>query len=323
MNFTYFFKNKKSVDEIHDFGKYDFLFSFYSKVDRVKLILEKLDRNKTILFAEDESIDILIDGSYQIEKVPCGSKASLFFVQNSNDFIAKDIVSKKICIDATGFPTPYLLCFLRMLYSRGVKEIDIFYSEPQKYKESEHTLFTDEFDCVRTVDGMGGIHTSEGSSESKKDLMIIAAGYDHERLMDVANFQKQAKKVILLGFPSLSPIMFQENIIRAKEAESDLGQECFNNMDDNIYAPAYDPFATAQALSDYLKNNGGRFNNIYFAPLSSKPQTLGFALYYMYEKGWEKNMSIIYPMCKKYISDNSTGISKVWCYKFEFPEKKG
>ena len=321
MNFTYFYKNKKPVNEVHNFGKYDILFSFFSKADRVKLILEKLDRDETILFTEDESsIDISLDDSYQIKNVPCDSNSSLFFIQNSRDFIVEDIVSKKICIDATGFPTPHLLCLLRTLYSRGVNKIDIFYSEPQKYKASEHTLFTDEFDCVRTVDGMGGMHTSEGTSESKKDLMVIAAGYDHERLMNVANFKKQAKKVILLGFPSLSPIMFQENIIRAKEAESDLGQDCFNNMDGNIYAPAYDPFATAQALSDYLKNNEGKYINIYLAPLSSKPQTLGFALYYMYEKGWEKNMSIVYPMCKKYISDNSTGISKVWCYKFEFPE---
>ena len=176
MNFTYFYKNKKSVTEIHNFGKYDILFSFFSKVDRVKLILEKLDRDKTILFTEDESsIDISLDDSCQIKNVPCGLNSSLFFIQNSSDFIVEDIVSKKICIDATGFPTPHLLCFLRTLYSRGVKKIDIFYSEPQKYKASEHTLFTDEFYCVRTVDGMGGMHTSEGTSDVSTSLISSLA----------------------------------------------------------------------------------------------------------------------------------------------------
>ena len=89
-------------------------------------------------------------------------------------------------------------------------------------------------------------------------------------------------------------------------------------MDANIYSPANDPFATAQAIKEYLDLNAKNYESIYFAPLSSKPQTLGIALYYIYEKGWTKKMSILYPMCKNYIADCTEGIANIWRYKFEF-----
>lgn len=47
--------------------------------------------------------------------------------------------------------------------------------------------------------------------------------------------------------------MFQENILRAHEAEAAIETECFKDMDSNIYAPAYDPFVTAQAISEYVE----------------------------------------------------------------------
>lgn len=55
----------------------------------------------------------------------------------------------------------------------------------------------------------------------------------------------------------------------------------------------------------------------YLAPLSSKPQALGLALYYIWENGLEKPMSIIYPFCERYIGDTATGIARVWRYEVE------
>lgn len=155
----------------------------------------------------------------------------------------------------------------------------------------------------------------------ENDLLIIAAGYDHSRIIDVANYKKSAKKVLLFGFPSSSPGMFQENIIRAYQAEAAVGSDCFKDMDLNIFAPANDPFSTAQALKEYIEKTSKRrpVSNIYLAPLSSKPQALGIALYYIWEKGLERPMSIIYPFCERYIGDTATGIARVWRYEVELP----
>ena len=65
--------------------------------------------------------------------------------------------------------------------------------------------------------GRSGIHTSKDDN----DLLIIAAGYDHSRIVEWQPKRKDArKKVLLFGFPAISPGMFQENILRAHEAEA-------------------------------------------------------------------------------------------------------
>ena len=88
-------------------------------------------------------------------------------------------------------------------------------------------------------------------------------------------------------------------------------------MTNSIFAPAYDPFVTAQAIKDYVekKQMEKPITNLYLAPLSSKPQALGMALYYLWEDGSNKPMSIIYPICDKYVQDNAIGIGRIWIYK--------
>lgn len=104
---------------------------------------------------------------------------------------------------------------------------------------------------VKQMHGRSGIHTSKDDN----DLLIIAAGYDHSRIVEWQPKRKDArKKVLLFGFPAISPGMFQENILRAHEAEAAIETECFKDMDSNIYAPAYDPFVTAQAISEYVES---------------------------------------------------------------------
>ena len=118
------------------------------------------------------------------------------------------------------------------------------------------------------------------TSKDDNDLLIIAAGYDHSRIVEWQPKRKDArKKVLLFGFPAISPGMFQENILRAHEAEAAIETECFKDMDSNIYAPAYDPFVTAQAISEYVEKQNKRapITNIYLSPLSTKPHALGMA----------------------------------------------
>ena len=89
----------------------------------------------------------------------------------------------------------------------------------------------------------------------------------------------------------------------------------------NTYAPAYDPFVTAQAISEYVEKQNKRapITNIYLSPLSTKPHALGMALYFLWEHGFNKNISLIYPYCQQYITDNSDGIARIWRYEIQLP----
>ena len=53
-----------------------------------------------------------------------------------------------------------------------------------------------------------------------------------------------------------------------------------------MFRPANDPFATANVLQERVKaeESRGGVTNLYLAPLGTKPQTLGFALYFATEQ---------------------------------------
>ena len=160
--------------------------------------------------------------------------------------------------------------------------------------------------------GRSGIHTSKDDN----DLLIIAAGYDHSRIVEWQPKRKDArKKVLLFGFPAISPGMFQENILRAHEAEAAIETECFKDMDSNIYAPAYDPFVTAQAISEYVEKQ----NKYLPVPIIYETSCSWYGLYFLWEHGFNKNISLIYPYCQQYITDNSDGIARIWRYEIQLP----
>lgn len=322
MDFTYFYKQKfDSPEGLSGLGTYDVFISSFLDTERVKTPSMHVSRDKELWFVSDMDCDNLF----------LSGKNTVTLSQN-NDYIrmmeaikSLGLTDKKICIDATGFNIQYLLFLMRTMQYLKIKKFDVIYTEPQQYMNDEETQFTDMFSEVDQILGLGG----ENTSETHNDLLIIAAGYDHSRIMDVANSKKHARKALLFGFPSISPSMFQENILRAYRAESAVGSDCFNDMDRNIYAPAYDPFVTAQAIHDYIEHSrkilkkeqgdDADFTNIYFAPLSTKPHALGIVLYYLWKNGWFNNMTVLYPKCHNYISDNSKGIRRVWNYKFELP----
>jgi hypothetical protein len=248
--------------------------------------------------------------------------ARVFHITEETDGgISKALIEsgyEKVCVDITGFCIPQMLVLFRFLQVNNFKAVDYIYTEPNQYKENEHTQFSSGFTEVKQVYGYRGSH----NSDMDRDLLIIAAGYDHSRIIDVANSKKSAKKVLMFGFPPSSPGMFQENILRVHEAETAVGENCFINMDLNIYAPANDPFSTAQALYEYMKRlKKQQPTNIYFAPLSSKPQALGIALFYIWatKDDLMKEWSIIYPYCKRYMHNTTAGIARIWRYQIEFP----
>ncbi len=323
IDYTYFYKQKFSiVENLSELGHYDLFISSFLDIERVKEPSLNFERNEELWFVlERDSSNLFLQNK------------RLVILEMNNDYQkimdaikSIELAGKRICVDATGFSIHYLLFLIRVLYYLGVKKFDVIYTEPQKYKNDEETEFSDKFDYVTQITGMSGSHTSE----TENDLLIIAAGYDHGRIVDVANSKKHATKALLFGFPSISPGMFQENILRAFKAEPAVGSDCFNDMGRIIYAPAYDPFVAAQAIQDYIehcrkllkKEKGASvdFTNIYLAPLSTKPHALGMALYFMWERGWRNNITLLYPLCHEYHADNSVGIARIWNYRFELPE---
>ena len=314
MNYTYFYKYCYSnIEELSSLPNYDLFISSYVNSERVLGPAGVVPAEKKIWFVtESDNLDLYLAGK---EIVP--AKANEDNDPILNKLRELQITRERVCIDATGFKIPYLMYLIRCM---GIftKKFDIIYTEPTKYRCASNTQFSDQFYEVKQINGMAGLHTSK----NEKDLLIIAAGYDHSRIVDVANKKRDCKKVLLFGFPSISPSMFQENILRVYEAEASIGTECFRNMDYNIYAPAYDPFVTAQTISEYINRHSVQvpFTNIYLAPLSTKPHAIGMALYFLWEQMLNhQNISLIYPYCQQYIVDNSDGIARIWRYKIELP----
>ena len=233
--------------------------SMFVDSDRVKVPYSRIKAKNElwITISEDQNAKFLKD-------------KNLLILHGNEDFdtllfeLRKLKIEKlKICVDSTGFRLQYLLFLMRCMEIEKVRTFDILYTEPKQYRDQERTNFSDNFYQVKKLYGMSGVNTSEADH----DLLIIAAGYDHSRIIDVAKLKKHCKKVLLFGFPSLSPDMFQENVLRAYKAESDLGSECFEDISSNIFAPAYDPFVTAQTIKEYIEQeqwkSGKDFTNIY------------------------------------------------------------
>jgi hypothetical protein len=217
------------------------------------------------------------------------------------------------CIDITGFMRPHLMLLVRMMFDAGVDRFHILYTDPIRYSKEERTQFTKgPVTSVRQVAGFEGLHVPD---RGKDDLLIIGTGYDDELIRRVAESKANAHKVQMFGFPSLQPDMYQQNILRASLAAESVGQ---SGEREHCFAPANDPFVTAAVLQDRVDREraGGRFSNLYLSPLGTKPQVLGFALYFLTE--WrDAPCSMIFPFADYYNEETTKGISRVWKFTLE------
>lgn len=223
-----------------------------------------------------------------------------------------DFATARICIDITGFMRPHIMFLIRLLVQRGVRQLDAIYSEPSFYASKERTEFSlGSVNKVRQVAGFEGASNTDTSN----DLLVIGAGYETHLIAEVAEDKDKARKITLLGLPSLSCDMYQQNAWRTYLAEDSIGGSAASRY----FAPANDPFATASVLSELIAAESARapITNLYLSPLATKAQALGFALYYLTEcKG--QNASIIFPFSARYSSESAKGISRIWRYQLEF-----
>jgi len=227
-----------------------------------------------------------------------------------HDFFAKYPITEKtkICIDITGFIRPHLIYLIRFLEFIKISKISILYTEPKQYTKGENTKFSGFISDVRVIPGCG----SSYSHITDNDMLILGVGYDDKLIAKVAQFKRNCKiKYEIFGFPSLQPDMYQESVLKSANVKETVGENIVSR-----FAPAYDPFQTAELIDNIIESSRN-VNNIYLSPLSSKPQVLGFAFYYC-KVGYKKPVSIIYPYSDKYLINTTIGSSRTWHYVLEF-----
>lgn len=319
IDYTIFYKSELPIKD--DWSKsitWDLFISAYNSSDRVNTVYDKVT-------AKFKHWLVLPDYNFSSSELP----NDYYFrspVNNEGEYIRKyfeeaqieNLTDLNICVDITGFVKPYMMFLLRWLKHLGVKRIDILYSEPGRYAKKEKTKFSDgPVEEIRQVAGFAGLHVANKSNESSNDLLILGSGYDDELIAQVAEQKSNAKKIQIFGLPSLRPDMYQENILRAHKAAESVGGDIRDERR-TYFAPANDPFVTASVLRKifHAENSRSPITNVYLSPLATKPQALGFTIFYLTEC-IDSPVSMIYPFCAAHAQETSKGISRIWKYDIE------
>lgn len=327
-----FFMDSYKKDELKKLKstEYDLLISAYNEELMVSDVFDVINaKNKVWIVFPDykyEDISILKSLTHTVLDYTEVSTDIDDLEKNIIDRFVKDIglidkyKDKKICIDITGFVKPYMIYLMLYLKHFNFSSFDVLYSEPKLYVKREETSFSkEEIVKTRTINGFD-LRTDEGTD----DLFIINAGYDHKLIRSIGSWKVPIEKQkILIGFPSLQPIMFQENILNLHLAADEL--ELSANNFNPLLAPANDPFETAKVINDYIDYYIQRkqgVKNIYLAPIGTKPQALGIFLFCIFEEekfeNKDINLQIVYPFTKSYSTNAGKELFKVNKYTIEF-----
>jgi hypothetical protein len=308
MDYTIFYKDSYDNGDLNNSPEYDIFLSAFDNCNRTKEIFNKVKSTlkKWFIFPQYKGIAELPTENAYINQSLAESGYFENFIQ---EFIDNDYKTKKICIDITGFIRPHLIYLLKFLSRSNVSQVDLLYTEPVQYKDADETKFSGYIDGIQDVEGCSSINTNPNTDN---DLLIICAGYDDNLIAKIAQDKGHCqRKYYILGFPSLQPDMYQESILKMENAKQSTGESKKIK-----YAPAFDPFVTAQIINEIIAENPNS-TNIYLSPLSTKPQTVGIALFYItnYEK---LPISVVFPYSKTYTSKHAEGIKRTWKYTVEF-----
>ena len=297
-------------------GDYDVYVSGYNPSDRVEALFRAV-RSKRKVWA--------VQGEYGLKKHEWPTEGDIFESAADDEIeFGRGLVEMlggealrglRMCLDLTGLIHPNMMYLLRLLARMGVRSIDCLYSEPVSYLKREETSFA--IGGVLDVRQIAGFEGSMNSDISN-DLLVIGAGYDEHLLSEVAQHKDYAKKVILLGFPSLRADMYQQNLVRMSRAEDVLRPVPARRR---FFSPANDPFVTASVLNEIVEGGTGmsEISNLYLAPLATKAQALGFVIYFLDHMGQNANLSVLFPYSDIYEKITDFGISRAWRYVVELP----
>ena len=204
MDYTYLYKHSyQRIDEIQNLLPYDIFISSYVNSQRVQEPADNIQAGQKIWFAtEEEGRDLYLSG-----KDVTFVKANEDYAPITEKLDTLQLSGKSVCVDATGFRVPYLMFLMRCMSMYKINKFDILYTEPTQYRCAENTQFSDFFYEVKQMHGMSGIHTSKDDN----DLLIIAAGYDHSRIVEWQPKRKdQEKKCCYLVFQPLVLVCFRK-----------------------------------------------------------------------------------------------------------------
>jgi hypothetical protein len=224
-----------------------------------------------------------------------------------------DLRKVRLCIDITGMLRPHIAVLLKVLQHRGVAQFDAVYSQPKTYAHGEQTRFSSgEVTDVREVTGYEGINRP-GAHE----VLIVAPGFEASLSREVFSHKPRASRFQIFGLPSLQADMYQQNILQAYGIDTPLPDDETSNM--RRFVSAADPFAMATELSAIVSAVTAKQarSRLYIAPLATKAQMLGAALYCLTEC---RNVaaSLIYPVVSAHIPATSSGISNVSINTIDF-----
>jgi hypothetical protein len=317
-DYTLFYKKKFApVEELKHEASWDLFISAYNNSERVRTTFDLVTATRK---------DWLLLPEYQYAELEVPQEGNTFSFEpddTESELIVKhleaipNLSALRVCVDITGFMRPHVVFLLKYLSVMNVKKFDVLYSDPLTYAKKEKTTFTkDLVDNVRQIAGCEGQHDPDNSN----DVLLIGSGYDHKLIASVAENKANARKIQMFGFPSLQADMYQENLLRAHIANEAIGGRSYFESPVEVFAPANDPFVTASVIQTFVdaENRLKKISNLYLCPLSTKAQTLGFALYFLWEcQGLPA--SIIFPFCHEYSRETSIGLSRIWKYTVELP----
>ncbi|ELY1690133.1 hypothetical protein SLZ27_005795 [Pseudomonas aeruginosa] len=313
MDYSIFYKRPIKVDRLsHELPVFDLFISAYNSSDRVNQVFQQVCANKKIWLIHPEYQYTPLELPLTEVKVIPEERDE---ISQTNSLLEEigDISGKSIAIDITGFMRHVIAFLVPKLAHFGVKEFTAIYSEPMYYSKQEDTTFsTSTSGQPRPVRGMSGSNNSNGA-----DYLILGVGYDHKLIGEVANAKDNATIFPVFSFPSLSPDMYQQSAIRASES----GAQALENtwITKRRFAPANDPFSTAEIISEIVHeiDKVDSRGNIYLSPLSTKVQVLGFSLYWHLEGRHRDAVSLLLPECITYSRETSTGLKRLWAYTVE------
>lgn len=318
----------KDLNRLKRSKHYELFISAYTQESMLKDVYNSVDSKEKIWIVfpdycfSDNDLKEVYESKYFSYKSDLASnelEMSIIdkFITDSN---LTSFKNTEICIDLTGFVKPYMIYLLYSLKNLGFSSVDVIYAEPKSYKNKDETSFSQaQVLNVRSINGF-----DSRNDDGADDLFIINAGYDHNLIRQISGYRKNVKnREVLLGFPSLQPIMYQENIYNLIRASDELGidHERFNP----ILAPANDPFETARVIDNFVESYTKKkhdVKNIYLSPLATKPQALGMLLFYFYESEKLKqkgiDIKLIYPFTGGYSPSPGKEFFKVNVYNIEF-----
>lgn len=289
--------------------KWDLFISAYNSSERVKKTFSKVRSSRKVWW-------LIPEYGYTPDEAPNGDVINISHIGEA-DVVADGLAQSgfepksgaEVCVDITGFMRPQILFLLKYLREAGVHSVDMLYTEPKHYARRADTAFSlDDVTEVRQVAGFEGQHDPAMTN----DVLIVGVGYDDKLVAHAIQNKENAKLVQLHSLPSLSADMYHESVLRLERVSEGSPKLA---RDQVFFTSANDPFATAATLAEAYRALNGRssITNLYLCPLATKPQALGFGLFYLRELQGSAS-SIIFPFSGKYSKETSTGIGRSWLY---------